>query len=157
MEVEKEKNDGDDKIGAEILIGLWFHYQFGKNKDFIVDANSLDFTYTSQKELKITNPQIGESYYVNLFDAGINPYSLAFGVLKLKYEGDNQFSIETNPFDFDYQKTASWQRNAGTFLGSMTVGDIYTAPGGWAAIFRNLLGIGGIFNVVFKGKVYIPE
>ncbi len=99
----------------------------------------------------------GASKNVNLFNSGINSNSLAFGNLRMTYKGNNQFSITSNRFDFDYQSTASFGRNAGTFVGGAVFGQFYTIPITPFSILRDVTGFGGSFMINFNGTVTIPK
>jgi hypothetical protein len=83
----------------------------------IINSSSLDFSGTSQSKLGLDGMKKGESREASLFKTGINGQSLAFGRLEFTYQGNNQFSITDNMFDFDYQAGQSFSRNAGTILG----------------------------------------
>lgn len=99
----------------------------------------------------------GASKNVNLFNSGINSNSLAFGNLRMTYKGNNQFSITSNRFDFDYQSNASFGRNAGTFVGGAVFGQFYTIPITPFSILRDVIGFGGSFMINFNGTVTIPK
>src|SRR5690606_16452655 len=151
-------NDGTTSTTHHLLTKLWWHFQFGERKDFNLNASLLDFSYTNQQELGIAESlKIGQKIGVNLFNAGITEYSLAFGKLSMIYLGNNLFRIESNKFDFDYQSKSSFSRNLGTFIGSFMVGDHFEIPAGLWGLVRNSNGIGGGFMINFMGNVYIPE
>ena len=143
---------------AGYLLGkLYWHNQFGGGTDFVIDASTLDFSGTSQRELKLTGMKPGDSRGVNLFYSGINSNSLAFGKLTMTYQGENQFSITSNLFDFDYQSNSSFSRNAGTFIGGAVSGQFYTIPVTPFSIIRDVSGFGGSFDVIFNGTTTIPK
>jgi RHS repeat-associated protein len=138
-----------------ILGKLFWHNQFGRQEDFVINASSMDFRYTNQKELGIENKNQGE---INLFDAGINSYSLAFGVLNVSRLGTSDFfKVETNRFDFDYQSGKSFGRTAGTFVGGATFGQFFNTPITPWSYVRNNSTIGGPFDVIFNYQIYIPK
>jgi hypothetical protein len=137
------------------LAGMYAHFQFGGGNPMTINASSLDFSGTNQKQLGLDKIGIGKTLDpVNLFKAGINSNSLAFGRLSMTRVSETQFSIAPNMFDFDYQSDASWQRNAGTILGSMINYNLF--PG---APFSPLVPLifGGPYNVIFNGTVTIPK
>ena len=74
----------------------------------------------------------------------------------MTYQGNNQFSIESNRFDFDYQSNSSFGRNAGTFIGGAVFGQFYTIPITPFSITRDVTGFGGSYMINFNGNVYIP-
>ncbi len=120
-------------------------------------ASTLDFSGTNQRELKLTGIKVRDSRVVNLFDAGITSNSLAFGKLTMTYKGNNQFSITSNTFDFDYQPNSSFARNAGTFVGGAVFEQFYTIPVTPFSIMRDVFGFGGSFDVIFNGNTTIPK
>lgn len=122
-----------------------------------VNASTLDFSGTSQRELKLTGMKPEDVRNANLFNSGINQKSLAFGNLRMTYKGNNQFSITSNRFDFDYQSTASFGRNAGTFVGGAVFGQFYITPITPFSVLRDVTGFGGSFMIHFKGTVTIPK
>ena len=90
---------------------------------------------------------------VNLFNAGINSNSLAFGNLKMTRVSDTQFSIADNMFNFDFPPGTTWKRDAGTVLGAAINYNLMISP---AAALVPLI-FGGPYNVIFKGTVTIPK
>jgi RHS repeat-associated protein len=143
--------------GDYLLPKLYLHNQFGGGTDYNIDASTLDFSGTSQRELKLTGMKIGESREANLFYSGINSNSLAFGKLTMTYQGKNQFSIVSNKFDFDYQSNSSFGRNAGTFIGGAVFGQFYTIPISPFSILRDATRFGGSFMINFNGTLTIPK
>lgn len=119
----------------------------------IINASSLDFSGTSQRELGLVGMKKGESREASLFKTGINGQSLAFGRLEFTYQGNNQFSITDNMFDFDYQAGQSFSRNAGTILGGAVNYNLMISPS--AALVPLIFG--GPYNVIFNGYVTIPK
>ena len=101
--------------------------------------------------------ECGETRLVNLFDYEVNSNSLAFGKVEMTYQGGDLFTIDPNRFDFEYRSGASFGRNAGTFLGGLTVGQTFTIPAYPMSIVRDILGFGGSFDVIFHGAVTIPK
>ena len=157
----KKKKPKPKKVNnaKRLLAKLYRHYQFGDGEDFYIDASTLNFNKTSQKKLGLSNMKVGESKGVNLFDSGINSNSLAFGKLTMTYQGNNQFSIESNFFDFDYQPKSSLSRNLGTFVGGAVFGRFFNTPMPLPHPFflQPNLAFGGPFKVVFNGTATIPK
>lgn len=151
------QTSGGGNTGDYLLPKLYFHFQFGGKADFNIDSSTLDFSNTSQKELGLTGIKVGESRGVNLFNSGINSNSLAFGNLTFTSQGNNQFSITSNMFDFDYQEGSSFGRNFGTFIGGAVFEQFYTIPVTPYSILRNTTGFGGSFNVIFNGNATVPK
>lgn len=150
---------GEGGESADYLLAkLYWHNQFGGGADYNINASTLDFSGTSQRELGLAGMKPGDiKYRVNLFSGGINQNSLAFGKLDMVYEGNNQFSVISNRFDFDYQSNASFGRNAGTFVGGAVFGQFYTIPITPFSILRDITGFGGSFMINFNGTVTIPK
>ena len=123
-----------------------------------INSASLDFSGTSQRQLGLTGMMQGESREGNLFKPGINAQSLAFGRLEFTYQGNNQFSITNNMFDFDYQAGQSFSRNAGTILGGDVNYNVFPS-----LLLRSPIPtlvpmiFGGPYNVIFNGNVTIPQ
>jgi hypothetical protein len=151
------KSGNGDKSADWILPKLYMHTQFGGRADYNIKASTLDFSGTSQRELKLTGMKPGDVRTISLFDSGINSRSLAFGSLRMTYQDNNQFSIESNLFDFDYQSNSSFARDAGTFIGGAVFGQFYTIPITPFSILRDVTGFGGSFMINFNGTVTIPK
>ncbi len=153
---------GEAGGGDFSLAGMYLHFQFGGGKPMTIIMASIDFSGTSQRELGLTGMVKGMVRTVNLFNAGtLNQAALAFGRVKMKYQGNNQFSIVTNKssrFDFIpiYDPTATWGRNIGNLLG------IYVNYNLWLSPFIPFgssipLIYGGGYDVKFIGTTYIPK
>ena len=140
------------------LAGMYLHFQVGGTKPMTINSASLDFSGTSQRQLGLTGMKQGESREGNLFKTGINAQSLAFGRLEFTYQGNNQFSITNNMFDFDYQAGQSFSRNAGTILGGDVNYNVFPS-----LLLRSPIPtlvpmiFGGPYNVIFNGNVTIPQ
>jgi len=141
------------------LARMYLHFQVGGREPMIINASSIDFTGTSQKQLGLTGMKVGDQRSVNLFKSGINSNSLAFGKVEMIYRGNNQFSVLPNMFDFNIE----WQngfsaRNVGTVLGA--VGNYNIIP---TVISRTPIPtlvpilFGGPYNVIFNGTTTIPR
>jgi len=154
--IKKAQGQGGS-TGDYLLAKIYWHNQFGGGDDYNINASTLDFSGTSQRELKLTGMKVGDSRNVNLFNSGINSISLAFGNLRMTYQGNNQFSIKSNRFDFDYQSKASFSRNAGTFVGGAVFDQFYTIPITPFGILRDVTGFGGSFMINFNGTVTISK
>jgi RHS repeat-associated protein len=146
-----------DDLGKGVnfsLFAMYAWFQLGGGKDLTINARSLDFSNTSQKELGLDKLKVGQTLDpVNLFNTGINPKSLAFGRLSMTKVSDTEFSIAPNRFDFDYQSNASWQRNLGTVIGGMVNYNIGVS--GVSPLIPIIYG--GPYNVIFNGTVTIPK
>jgi len=144
--------------GLKMMNEIAVHYEIGGGHDFIINTSVLDFSTTSQKVLDIHNPgdpplTIGQVLNVDLFKTGINPLSLAFGVVEMIYKGSNQFSISPDRFDWDYQHGSSFKRNFLTYIGGAIFGRTFNTPTTLHGL-RNCL-LGGAFSIVFRGLVTI--
>lgn len=146
---------GDENFS---LASMYLHFQVGGKEPMSINSTSLDFSETSQRQLGLTGMKQGESREVNLFKTGVNTQSLAFGRLEFTYQGNNQFSIKNNMFDFDYQAGQSFSRNAGTILGGAVNYNVFLSlflispiPTLVPIIF------GGPYNVIFNGNVTILQ
>jgi len=136
------------------LVGMYEHFQVGGGGEMHINASSIDFSRTSQRQLGLTGMKLGDKRGVNLFKSGINSNSLAFGNVDMMYKGKNQFSILPNRFDFNIE----WQngftaRNAGTVLGGAINYNLMISP---AAAFVPLI-FGGPYDVYFNGTTTIPK
>jgi hypothetical protein len=139
------------------FVGMATHYEIGERKDMTIKASTIDFSRTNQRELGLAGSSKGN---VNLFKAGININSLAFGNIYLRRISETEFTIDDNLFDFDYQKNASFSRNTGTFIGGLMFGRIFNlAP----PLLKDSMPLranyvhGGPYNVIFLGTVTIPR
>lgn len=70
---------------SNIMVELYLHMQIGGKEKFYFDATTMDFSCTSQKELGLSGMKVGEKRLGNLFNAGVNEYSLSFGKLWFEY------------------------------------------------------------------------
>jgi len=144
--VQGPMTGGEKQSGLEMLARLYSHFQVGNKSEYHVDASKLDFSGTTQGQLGLEGMKVGELQGVNLFKAGINSNSLAFGKVDFVYKGNDQFAIQHNAFDFniEWDKGVTW-RNAGTVLG--------------AAINYSVLSafLGGPYDVIFDGTATIPK
>ncbi len=131
------------EYGYSLLSNLFWHYQFGGKGDFNMNASSLDFGGATQSQLGLSGMTIGEDRPVNLFNLGINPTSLVLGNIRVVYEGNNQFSILTVEFNFEYRDDGTWERTAGTFIGGAVFGQFMDIPITPYSVIRNAIGLGG--------------
>jgi len=155
--VSKASVGGWSISGLALLADLYLHNQYGGQEEYNIIASTLDFSGTSQRQLGLTGLKKKDSKVVSLFNSGINPNFLAFGNLTMTYMGNDQFSIVSNRFDFDWNPTASFGRNAGTFIGGAVFGQIYTTPVTPFSILRDVTKFGGSFKINFIGTVTIPK
>jgi RHS repeat-associated protein len=136
------------------LASMYGRFQVGGTNPMVINASTIDFSGTNQRELGLDKIRKGQSLDpVNLFNAGINSNSLAFGNLKMTRVSDTQFSIADNMFNFDFPPGTTWKRDAGTVLGAAINYNLMISP---AAALVPLI-FGGPYNVIFKGTVTIPK
>ena len=134
------------------LAAMYFHFQFGGGKPMTINASSLNFSGTSQSQLGLTGMQPGEERLVNLFLSGINANSLAFGKVYMTYQGNNEFIIGKDIFDFNIEWGNGFTaRNAGTFVGGTINYNLMLSP---ASALIPLI-FGGSYDVYFNGTVTI--
>lgn len=126
-------------------------------KKIIINTGDLDFSETSREKLGLLDMEVGETRTVNLFETGINELSLSFGKIEMTYEGNDQFSIRPNDFDFDYKENASFSRNAATFLGGALFGRFFDTPIYLPHLhfLQPNIFIGGTFRIIFTGTTTI--
>jgi RHS repeat-associated protein len=141
--------EGVDASDYGILVSMYTHFQNGNKTDLNINASTLDFSGTSQSQLGLANMTVGQNRPVNLFKSGINQNSLAFGKVKMTYEGNSQFSILPDRFDFDIEKTNRFSaRNIGTALGAFA---------NYAINPMQPILFGGSYNVIFNNTATIPK
>ena len=150
------------RIRGFSLAEMYAHFQIGGGEEMVIDMATIDFTGTTQRELGIDGMIAGEDREVNLFNAGsLNPSALAFGRVRMKYHGNNQFSIlagEGANFNFSplIDPQASLARNAGNVLGALINYNIFLTPFSRILPFVPLL-FGGGYDVGFVGTTYISR
>jgi hypothetical protein len=129
--------------GNNIFAETYSHFQTGGGNPLYVSTSSLDFSGVTQKNLK----SLGNGRYgLDLYKA--NPASqtaLSLGKITLVSQGNNQFSIEKDRYDFNIE----WQngfskRNIATF----GAGALHYGAG------LNLF-FGGPYDIYFNGNVTI--
>jgi len=142
---------GDD---YSLLGNLFMHYQLGGESRFNISTSDVDLSYVRQKNLLYNKKS--NTYSVNLFALNkTSPTALGFGKISLSHIQGNTYIVESDFFDFDYQATGSFSRNAATFIGGAVFGQFFDTPVTTWGIIRNYTGIGGPFWVDFNGTVYI--
>ena len=143
--------------GAKMMAKLYKHYQVGRNQPFEVDVNDLNFSMTSQEELGLSGMEVDEVRLVDLFKTGYNETSLPFGSVYMRYHGNNEFSIEPNDFDFNYERGGSFKRNLETLGAGLIFGRVYDhyVPILHPFFHQPNLFFGGPFPVIFNGTVTI--
>ena len=101
--------------GNYLFIKAYWHYQFGRKRDFWVDASTLDLYYISFKDL--TERGDG-TYWINLFDySKTDQIALALGKIDLTPLGNNQYEIKYDRYDFNMEcEQGLTIRNKGTFI-----------------------------------------
>jgi len=150
------ESNGVNASSYSILGILLSHFIYGGGRDLFVDATTMDFSNTSQKELGLEQKEGKQS--IQLYDHRINELSLAFGRLDFYYVGNNQFEIGSNRVDFNGIDGKEFLRDAAT----VAAFGIYW---GAAALVRGgYLLRGGIdptnaseFKVIFNGRVTIKR
>ena len=142
------------------LVGMYLHFQFGGHQPMIINMASIDFSRTSQRELGLAGMKPNGIRNVNLFKAGVCvPAALAFGNVRMKYHGNDQFSIvgdDNARFDFSPLVGGySLARDAGNLFGA------YISYNLWAIPISPLLTlpsiINGPYDIKFIGTTKIPE
>ena len=153
-------------VGATIHTGtlLFFkaygHYQFGKGRDFWVDASTLKLDYITQNDL---------SYHdgiatVNLFDYSKTAQSaLTLGKINLTPVGENLFEIHFDTYNFEIEWERGWTtRNIGTAISGFIHGpvlDDIPLPTHWMdgkpCYAQPSVYWGGPFKIHFTNCVYI--
>ena len=145
-------------VSSKLLWSLYFHYQFGNGKLFTIESSILDFSYTRQTELGLNGMKYGEKRDVNLFDAGINENSLAFGKVSMTYYGNNNFYINGDNFDFNFiNRSGAFFRNTGTLFAGLFFGRFYNTPIISPFTIQPNFFFGGSFPIFFKGLITIPQ
>ncbi len=150
--------DCRDCYTADFLLAkLYWHFQIGGNEDFHLDATTLDFSGTNQRELGIASLNVGERELVNLFDAGINSNSLGFGRIWVSKVNDSQFSVDRNSFDFSplWDSSASLGRNLGNAVVNYNILLSYFSESPVPTLIP--IFFGGGFDVIFNGNITIPR
>jgi hypothetical protein len=138
--------------GVKLLAKLAKHYEFGGRNPYEINCDDLDFSGISRKVLGLKQVPY-EIQWKNLQDYGINEVSLAFGNVGFVYQGNDQFSIVDDRFDFDLNIDASFKRNAGTFVGGAVFGRVFNTP--VPVFLRHNYFFGGPFDIKFRGTVTI--
>lgn len=156
-QVKKKSGVGGVSYENFSLARMYFHFQVGGRKPMTINSASLDFSRTSQRQLGLSGMKPRDKKEGNLFRTGINSQSLAFGRLEFTYQGNNQFSITDNVFDFDYQANASFSRNAGTILGGAVNYNVFPSLLLMSPVpTLTPIFFGGPYKVIFNGNVTIP-
>jgi hypothetical protein len=139
---------------------LYSHFQVGGGDEFHLDATTLNFRNTNQRELGLEGMRVGEQRTANLFNAGINSNSLGLGRVLVTLEQNGQFSIANNRFNFDFNNGGSLSRDAGTLLAAGVNYNVIQAamyPSLALPLIAVPLIFGGPFDVVYQGTVVIPR
>jgi hypothetical protein len=148
--IPPRKKGGNDFL----LARMYMHFQIGGGDPMTIIASSLDFSETSQTQLGLNGMKPGDERSVNLFNSGVNSISLAFGKVSMVYQGNDQFSISRDRFDFNIE----WQngfsaRNVGTVIGGAINCNLMLNR---VATLVPLI-FGGLYDVYFKGTATIPK
>jgi RHS repeat-associated protein len=144
--------------GLLFLADMYLHYQIGQGNPKHVNMETIDFGKSNQTNLGLLGLKVNGERNVNLFNGGINPAALAFGNVRMRYHGNDRFSIvSNNSARFDFQPIvggSSVKRDIGNVLGFILCQNLYPfAP------IHPLVPIffGGPYKVTFSGTVYIPK
>ena len=146
--------------GNSMLMKAYWHYQFGRGKDFWVDASTLDLDYISQKDLNYHDGIAS----VNLFDYSKTAQSaLTLGKINLTPVGENLFEIHYDTYNFEIEWNNGWTvRNVGTAISGYIHGpvlDDYPIPTHWMdgkpCYAQPSVYSGGPFKIHFTNCVYI--
>ena len=142
-----------------ILLKAYSHYQFGRGKPLTFDASTLDLDFISQEDLKYESDGTA---HVNLFEHSKTSQSaLALGKISLKPVGDNQFTINSDQYDFNIEwNQGMTMRNVATAIAGYLHGpviDNIPIPFfiGITPVFGPSTAFGGSFWIHFENTVYI--
>jgi hypothetical protein len=153
----KEVVVSDTRIISFSLPAMYLHFQKGGGREVTIDMATINLTGTTQRELGIDGlARDKEKDKVNLFNAGINQASLAFGNVSVRNHGNSQFSfVSYGGANFDFSPLidpeASWRRDAGNLAG------LLICYSGWPLNPLVPLFLGGGYDVSFIGTTYIPR
>ena len=146
--------------GNGLFLKAYWHYQFGKIVDFLVDASTIKLDYITQKDL---------SYHdgiatVNLFDHSKTAQSaLTLGKIDLTPVGENLFEIQYDTYNFEIEWKYGWTtRNIETAISGFIHGpvlDDVPLPTHWMdgkpCYAQPSVYWGGPFKIHFTNCVYI--
>ena len=138
-----------DMSADNIFAQTFYHFQVGGGKPIAIRASSLKLSAVTQRNL-IYNPK-SNTYDLDLYN--VNPRSqeaLALGKISLINQGNNQFSINKDTYDFNIE----WQRGL-TKRNIATAGAGYLHYGGINALIPIIFG--GPFDIYFAGTITIKK
>jgi len=137
--------------GDNLFVKTYLHFQFGGRDPLTIDASTLNFGNISKGDLKDKG---NGRYGLNLYDK--NPTSqtaLALGKITLIDQGNNNYSIAPDYYDFNIERQNGFsQRNIATFgAGILHYGINPVVPS------YTLVPIifGGPYWIHFQGNVHI--
>ena len=147
--------------GSFLLMKAYWHYQFGRKKDFWVDASTLDLDYITQDDLSFYKDGRAS---INLFDYSKTAQSaLTLGKIDLIPIGDNMFRIADDYYNFEIEWDKGWtNRNMGTAISGYLHGPVFDdvpLPTHWMdgkpCYAQPSVYFGGPYNIRFIHSVYI--
>ena len=137
---------------------LWikchFHYMYGGQATFFVDASTIDFSNISSENLEDNHDG---TYSLHLFGMdGIDPQlGAALGEITLTYHGYDLYQIKPDTYNFDIHWNDGWTtRNIITGAAGVLVYGIFDK---YQVFPSPSILWGGEFDIIFINKVYIPH
>lgn len=137
---------------------LWikchFHYMYGGQATFFVDASTIDFSNISSKNLE---DNLDGTYSLHLFGMdGIDPQlGAALGEITLTYYDYDLYQIKSDTYNFDIHWNDGWTtRNIITGAAGVLIYGIFDKYQVLPSPSRLW---GGEFDIIFINKVYIPH
>ena len=146
--------------GVDLAFKAFWHYQFGKGKDYWVDASTINLDYISQADLKYYNGIATINLY-NHIEAGECAFVL--GKISLVPQGDNLFEIKPDLYDFNIEWRYGWsKRNIATAVSGLIHGPVIDNKpipthwmGGNPCYAQPSVYWGGPFYFKFSNYIYI--
>jgi hypothetical protein len=87
--------------GNNPFYAAYYHYQFGRRKDFHMSTSALDFSGINMQTPEIQQIVRDGGGYINLLTHFVNQTSLTIGSVYFVYLGNNSFSLRSDEYDFD--------------------------------------------------------
>ncbi len=132
---------------SKFLFDIWSHYKTGNGATKVLQVSDLDFSFVPRNHPLLKNLKPGETQSIDLASIEVNYVSVVLGRVDFKYEGNDEFSVERNLYDFDIKYEQGFSnRNIFTFISGLVHGPVYDnipLPG-------NIWGMS--FWIDFKGK-----
>ena len=138
----------------------FWHYQFGKRKDYWIDASTIDLDFISQADLEYHDGIA----IINLYDyIEAEEYAFVFGKIRLEPKGNNIFEIKPDEYDFNIEWNYGWnKRNIATAASGLLHGPVIdNTPlpthwmGGRPCFAQPSVYWGGPFYFHFSNCIYI--